>query len=89
MYSGYINNHTPFAPPSTPIVAFVNSHKVPDKSALHGLPKVVCVEESGELWIDVDYMNIALATVSDNSLVVIASVVGFDVDSKGAIYFES
>lgn len=89
MYSGYINNHTLVAPPSTPIVAVVNSHKVPDKSTLHSLPKVVCVEKSGELRIDVDYMNIALATVTDNSLVVIASIVCFDIDSEGAIDFES
>lgn len=89
MYSGYINNHTPVGPPSTPIVAVVNSQKVPEKSTLHSLPKVICVEKSGELRIDVDYMNIALATISDNSSVVIASIVGFDVDSKGAINFES
>lgn len=85
----YINASTSRTP--TPVIAIINhvNNKSKHALALHCLPEIVCVEESGEFWIDVDYMNIALATISDNGLVVVASVVGFNINSKGAIDLES
>lgn len=57
--------------------------------SLHCLPKVICVEESREFGIDVDDMNVPLAAITDYRLVVVARLVGFNVDTERAVYFQS
>jgi hypothetical protein len=43
--------------------------------ALHCLPEVICVEPPGELWINVDHVDIALLGITNGCLVVIACFV--------------
>lgn len=53
------------------------------------MPKVVGIEKAREFRIDIDDVDIALSTVSDNRLVIVPSVVCFDVNAEGSIHFET
>ena len=57
-------------------------------SLLHGLPKIIRVEEPGESWVHIENMNVAFLVVPDHRFVVVACAIGLDFNSKGSVHFK-
>lgn len=57
--------------------------------SLHILPKVIRIKEPRELGIDINHMDVALATVPDDGLVVVARLVRLDIDTQGPVELQS
>ena len=52
---------------------------------MHRLPKVIRIEKSRKLWINIHHMHIALLIVPYHGFVVIARGVGFDINAQRPI----
>lgn len=50
--------------------------------SLHRRPEVVCIEEPGKFWINIDNMDIPLAAIANDSPVEITRFVRFNVNTQ-------
>jgi hypothetical protein len=61
-----------------------NPHVKSLSLSLHSRPKVVRIEEPGELGVDIDNMNIAFPTIANDRPIEIPCLIRFDIDTQGA-----
>lgn len=77
------SNHWAIAhPPKTPENKYLHIKSL--SLSLHGRPEIVRIEETRELGINIDNMNIAFPTIANDCAIEIPRLIGFNIDTQGA-----